>query len=411
MRMVGATILALGLAGAGPGTGAIAPAARAATVDARIDQVTVSPSAVTASGLTPVEVMVTVRLVDTGDLQDTCPLMAGESAASSGAIVELRRVTPADPRVGTRAPAATRQRLHLTGTSGTATSWTARIAVPSTWAGTWQVSRIYACADSDPAPNSLGPLINTIDLDPRAHGKVAGVTVTGDHIPALSIGPSPDPVPWTATRYVAKGRLWDTSPGAGLVATLEWCADLGCGIEDAYDGNPVTTDDAGYYSMPVDLTAAYTNLNLWIPRPVGRGFPAQGVTQVLVRGVHPRTAPAVGGVPSATRLRTGAALTVTGSFFDGNRCADLRDPLTLQYLHGRTAWRTISTFLTRFSGRFTVTVPARAGRTAYRVRYAGNPGIQAAAVMTPDASPEAPVPYGLGACVPASGRPFVVTGS
>ncbi len=373
-------------AGAGPAL--VHPARTPAPTDPRVVAVSVSPSVVSASGTTPATVVVTVQLAGAGALKDTCGIYDGGQTGSAGAFVDLRRVDAADPRVAGFAPDVSRQRLRLTSGTGDTGTWTARVAVPSTWAGTWQVDYLVACGDSPTPP---------LQVSPATIGHPAPFTVVGEHLPALSMGTSPNPVAWNATGYLAKGRLRDTATGEGLAGRrLEWCNDTGCGIDGGYTGHPVVTDARGYYSFTVDPRQLPPRLNLWTGRVPAVGFGTQEVSLVLTRTPKPVTRPAVAAKPNATTVAAGAGVTVAGRFFDAGRCEGLTydERVDVQYLYGRTAWRTAATASVRSSGRFDVVVPARAGRWAYRVAFAGTPGID-----------------GWGVCVPAVSTRFVVTGT
>lgn len=367
--------------------GSATPAAAAGTVPT-IASLSVSPTTVAASGLTPATVTVSIRLTSAVALSPSCTLNDGGQPGSAGAFIMLTRTTPADPRVGSLVPARTAHALNLTSGSGTDGSWTAQIAVPSTWVGTWRVATVFACRPNDVTSESVDP-------DTVGHG--GAFTVTGTELPALSMGYRPNPVPWNASTVRVQGRLVNGETGAPLARRrLDWCRDTGCGIDGGYTSTVVITDDAGYYRYTLGVSPLFSSLQVWTTPVPATWFGTQRVSLVLSRGPQPVTAPAVSVTPSAAVVATGSRPQVSGRFFDAGRCwsATDRHPVLVEYLVGRTAWRPLVRTTTRLNGRWQAMVPARAERWVLRARYPGTSGAG----------------DGSGACAGATSRSFALTG-
>ena len=313
------------------------------------------------------------------------------SPASDGPYLRLERTSEPDPAQRGRAPSSAI--VLLRHASGTATDgdWTASVAIPSTWSGTWQVRRVFACAlDAFVKAGALEVRSGTeLDADPTDSGLDVGFTVLGSHIPTLSVGFSPAVLPYNLTSVVQKGRLTDLATGAGIGGVpLYDCGFLEC------NHVAVVTDARGFYALKGPVL-----LSLWLPTPPPAGeFGAQHVSNVLFATTRPRVQPGLKAarmpqsVPVGAFSLRGVAL---GSCTYGQTYFDNAQRVWIQLRAGNGTWALDGIATIRDSRRWTAVMDVRPGKHVYRAYLQG-----CAAVAGGDAG-----------SVSVSGRPFLVTGT
>jgi hypothetical protein len=379
--------------------GPVTPATGATAASVTITSLSFDRSSVAPSGLNHEKVKISVGLSSSSDIDIWCAMSL---VPPQGPTVTIQRITPVDPRTkGDLVPSSFTGVLDLAAGTLSSGVWATSVTVPSTWTGTWQVSRISACT---------GGTIEPVEIDPRSVGRTVSLAVAGSHVPRLSAGATPSPLALNAKSFTAKGRLYDTDTGAGLPGVrLLWCGNILSkdGMEPPKDtctgtayagdfwadyiGHPISTDAAGYWSVSWPNDGYFREIDVWTQESVGSGGPPGYLPpKVLTRAPEPVISPAVTATPASTSIRAGRALTVNGAWYGKYGCSTaVRNEIRIQYLYGSTAWRLITTTSSRPSGRWTAVYPARAGRAIYRAYYPGVPG----------------------KCVSAASGSFVVTGS
>ena len=213
--------------------------------------------------------------------------------------------------------------------------------------------------------------------------------MVGSHIPSLTVGFSPNPVPYNALHYTEKGRLTDSATGEPLGGvTLYGCIDTFCPVGGNFFPEALVTDAAGYFTWHTITGVIHWLYLLSAPAPKVL-YGLQQVSTLLLSKAYPVTQPSVSGATLVRTARTGSAMSVTGKTYG------IYAPVQVQWRDAAGAWHVSATTAPRSSERFTARVPVRRGRVTYRVYLP--PG------------PAAPVP-GRGGWAAASGRPFVVVG-
>ena len=259
-----------------------------------LTSLTVDQSSVAPVGLTPQTVTVTAHLMSQAAIDPACGYRPSELETGGPFVALTRTVAPVGLDV-TRVPATAWAGLRLVGGTVTDGDWAAAVAVPSTWSGTWEVTRVFACALDPASTNDLAYL----DEDPRTSGHPAGFSVSGSHVPRLSLGYSVLPR-YNAPAFVAQGRLVDTTTGLGLAGIDLWgCRSEGCpdaSYHGQYAGIHLVTDAKGYYKWRT-VVMDVNELHLWSRhQPAATGFdweqvsvalrlrPAGDVPRVICRG-------------------------------------------------------------------------------------------------------------------------------
>jgi hypothetical protein len=293
--------------------------------------VQVTPDTVAVSGLNLVPVTVSVHLTDESGVRET-----GTFESPGTPFV---RLAPVD------VPEFDTDKVELALTSGTAQDgvWSATVQVPSTWDGRREVQQVRA-SDME---------TNTLDVDPRTASIRAGLTVTGTHRPALTMGFQPDPVVGNARRITVVGRAYFTDTGEGI-------PNLGLfiGVDRECEDSPRTrtvTNARGEYSVPGRLDVV-TCVGILRPSNI-EGRPAF-ITSIT--GL-PRVKLVVTATADRTSVRLGSAVVIRGSV------APFGNSAHLQRLDGGV-WRTLRTRPVSDAGSFRLAdTPSQTGTYRYRV--------------------------------------------
>ncbi|MDQ1725050.1 MAG: hypothetical protein QOG52_2078 [Frankiaceae bacterium] len=366
-------------ASAVPETPAAWGAASATLTSLAVDRSSVAPV-----GLTPQMVTVTAHLTSPAAIDPACGYQTADTLESGGPFVELTRTAVPSGMNVARVPATAWAGLRLVGGTATDGDWAAAVAVPSTWTGTWEISRVFVCA-SDPV---TAVSLSYLDVDPRTTGMTAAFSVAGSHVPRLSLGYSVLPR-YNAPAFVAQGRLVDSATGLGLAGIDLWgCRNEGC--PDAsyfgqYTGIHLVTDAFGYYKWRT-VEGDITELHLWSPdQPASTGYGTERVSVALRLRVDPPVVAAITATPAAGVAKAGTTLTVNGQL--RGPCCGQRKLVKVQMMSG-AQWRTVATALTRANGRWTASIRVLRGSATYRGFFSDV----------------------AGGWAPVSGRPFRVTG-
>jgi hypothetical protein len=317
-----------------------------ATVPFTVSQVTLSATSLSVAGFSTAPLTASVRLT-------------GCSPAACGTAFQVRLLMGRSGGRGTLITLAVNARLI----SGTASDgvWSGTVQVPSTADGSWAVYRV--CAPLVSPPVTCG---NVVDVT----GSPA-VRVTGTHLPALSAGQVPNPAPVSRPAITIKGRVTDSTTGAGLPGVAVWYGqDQACspGTGGFATLPHTSTDAAGYYGFPAKAVGV---LECILVRS-NHGIDALGYEQPIIdRQFFPLVQSWLTAVPSHTSLPVGQADPVFG-----------RTPplpglalVWLEQLRGATQWRFVSIAHLRSSGRFTLTAtPTVVAKNYYRALLPGGSG-------------------------------------
>ncbi|MGC4901797.1 hypothetical protein ACLQ2Y_20935 [Micromonospora echinospora] len=293
--------------------------------------VTVSPDAVSVAGVDLVPVTVSAHLTD-----DTGVVPSTEMDGTMVPSVALRLVG------SDRADGA---ELSLTAGTPQDGTWSATIQVPSTWNGTWEVSRLVAV---DAAANRL-------DVDPPASADTT-LVVTGTHRPAVTMRLSPDPLVGDGPLTV-EGRFYyeDTGEGIGN-QPIFFGSDNAC-WELRSEPNGTTRAD-GTFSRLYPKGDPFVRC-VGIVRPSNT---AVAPDYIVVRTLHPRVKPIVAVKANRTTVTPGTTVTFTGMV---KPAASWQ--LQLQQLQGRT-WRKVAGTSSNDLGAYRMAVtPKTPGTLRYRV--------------------------------------------
>jgi len=312
--------------------------------------VQLSRTAVTVSGLRTVEVTVSVHLVDPAGVAET----SNPEIPAPWPLVGLTRTSG---RSTSGAPQSVYRDLDLT--SGTAQdgTWTAKLLVPSTYEGTWQVSYL-AAQDGDGG---------SLFVDPRTAGITRTLTVTATHQPSLSFGFAPAVVVGAATSVAVKGRAVDADTGApiaGLLLTLGNGRQENCGAY-GYGGSAWTVTDArGYYAFGGRRPdEGYFCVISPLPQR-RRTLDQYRDTTLLFRSGSPTVQPVLSAAPDRSTGTAGATVAIRGNA--GPLASMTGRQILLQRLVGRT-WRQVGSSYVRASGRYTLyATPPTRGVHLYR---------------------------------------------
>ncbi|MER7994563.1 hypothetical protein [Micromonospora chalcea] len=326
------------LVAAPPAAAAPSPTAtpsRAAAADRTppvLVDVTVSPDAVSVSGLDLVPVTVSAHLTD-----DTGVVEASEMDGGSLPYVGLRLVGT-DRTDGAE--------LSLTAGTPQDGTWSATIHVPSTWNGTWEVNHLVA---TDAAWNRL-------DVDPSASADTR-LEVTGTHRPAVTMRLTPDPLVGDGPLTVA-GRFYYEDTGEGIGNQPIFFGTDNLCVEYHSEPNGTTKAD-GTFSRTYPKGDSYLKC-VGITRPSNSRV---APSYIVVTADHPRVKPTVTAKANRTTVTPGTTVTITGEVKP-----DAGWNIELQQLQGRT-WRKVAADLTsgdRGAYRIPIT-PKTPGTLRYRV--------------------------------------------
>jgi hypothetical protein len=320
------------LAVVGPGTAASA-ASTPVLVSASLDK-----TAVAVSGLNVAPVKVTVHLTDPDGICDAC------------------RVPSLD--ASPKAPAATLSAgfnltvfAQLTLVSGTATD--------GVWSGTAPVTARFGGRHLQFIDLVVVDLNqNTFDIKPADQGINIGVDVTATHVPNVSVGFVPNPVPYLGT-LTWKGRAYFTDTGAPIAnRKLLIGNDVACGI-DFFGETWVTTNSQGYWSYTQTKAQDFVRCVFLTP-PTKTDYFSTPI--FVLRQPRPIFIPLVSISLAQTSAPLGTIVTVTGNVIPSYAS----DTVSLQrQISG--VWRTVGTAHIRASGRYTAYAqPASRGVWHYR---------------------------------------------
>ncbi|WP_422743587.1 hypothetical protein ACN27B_04275 [Micromonospora sp. WMMD754] len=312
-----------------------APAASAAADQAPpvLAGITVSPDAVSVSGVDLVPVTVSAHLTDETGVEPS-----GEMDGSNLPAVTLLRAAGAD--------ATASQSAELSLTSGTPQDgvWSATIQVPSTWDGEWEVSRLVAV---DSAANRL-------DVDPPASADTR-LAVTGTHKPAVTMRFAPDPLAGDGPLTV-EGRFYDEDTGKGIGNQPIYFGQDNLCVESPSPPNGTTRAD-GTFSRVYPRGDDFLHC-VGILRPSDIRI---ATSFIVVAARHPRVRPLVSVTASSTSVAPGRKVTFTGTVKPST------PDVVLQQLRGGT-WRKVAGASVGDGGRYTLSVtPPTAGTFRYRV--------------------------------------------
>ncbi|MEV1144172.1 hypothetical protein [Micromonospora sp. NPDC049799] len=311
-----------------------APAAVAAadTAPPVLEDITVSPDAVSVAGLDLVPVTVTAHLTD-----ETGVEKISEAGGGNMPFVVLKRVAGGDPST---------QAAELSLTSGTPQDgrWSATVQVPSTWNGQWEVSQLVA----------MDSAFNKLEVDPPETPDT-GLDVTGTHLPAVSMRFVPDPLVGDGPLTV-EGRFYYEDTGAGIPNQPIFFGHDNLCVEYSAEPNGTTNAD-GTFSKVYPKGDGYLQC-VGILRPSNVDFtPAF----IVVASRHPRVKPVVTATASRTTVVTGTKVTFTGTVAPGGYNAELQE------LRNST-WRKVDSALINDRGAFTLDItPKAVGTHRYRV--------------------------------------------
>ncbi len=269
--------------------------------------------------------------------------------------------------------------------------WVARLrnvdgtARKGTWSGTLSVP---ANASGSLVPTTL---VLASCLDQQTACTPQSVTgpplqVTGRHIPVLRARVRPWPLPVSASRYEVVGSLVDAETGLGFRTPVRvaLARDTSCGATTmAGLGTTVTPDRRGEFRLPVTgtLTATMSSpsqgaraklqlhcvLAASTSPTAGLGVGGGNAAPIVLRAKAPFLLKASATATPARRwVRLGSTVTITG------RSQNNLEPVTLQRLFGRSAWRSVTTIEPGADGRFRlITTPPTKGVMVYRTYQAG----------------------------------------
>ncbi len=258
-------------------------------------------------------------------------------------------------------------------------TWSGTLSVPATASGPLRATTLVqaSCLDQQTActPQSVtGPTLQ----------------VTATHIPRLWAQVRPWPLPVSASRYEVVGSLVDSETGLGFRTPVRvaLARDTDCANSTlAGLSRTATPDRRGEFrfvvtgSLTTNISSpsqgALSKLQLHCILAAagtttgGKGGSGTGMGSVNAPVVLRTKAPfllkaSATAAPSRRWVRLGTAVTITG------RSQNNLEPVTLQRLFGRSAWRTVTTFEPGVLGRFRlVTTPPTKGVMVYRTYQAG----------------------------------------
>lgn len=298
---------------------------------------------VTARGLVPADIPVTVHLV--GGVAGTTYAAVLEDVGGSG-----------------RALAVT---LDLTSGAAGDGQWAGRFRVAADEAGRFALVTVTAMA---------GDSVDYLPVpEPRPE-----VVVVGSHVPRLTVTQRPDPVRVEAPVTIV-GRLVDTATGRGFPGVpVRHMVSCDPGLCPA---TSVRTDARGWFTVPFRLVRVRGVLVP--PQRMMHSFAVRAGTQSDGAWVYAvmttslvRVGVSVTAAPARPVVRAGSPVTVAGrvvgSAFGAIRGVDFPSPrcrLVLERLRGASSWRAVASAVMRSTHRYTLVDPSAArGRHAYRVR-------------------------------------------
>jgi hypothetical protein len=313
------------------------PAALAATPpDITAANVHLSTSAVAVSGLAGLQVTISATLTSTS----LASSMSFEISTTSG---------------------IARSFLLVAGAVGPVSSggtWSGTFWVTSSDAGTWTLTGV---GDADPySMRSISPVQGAPVL-----------TVTGTHVPRLTVTTVPNPVPVRASGFTVTGTATDSSTGLPVAGALVgFGVDTGClnNISDrpAYLAR-VHTSSTGTFSFAAPASAIEQLISCVSLEGSTPFLDSDGVEHRILE-VNPlvRVLSWISVVVASSSEPVGRPDAVTGSV--GGLAQNPACLVELWQLHGSTQWRSVGQASVRASGRYTLSaVPTVRGRNYYKV--------------------------------------------
>ena len=343
-----------------------APAAGTLTA-LQIDRPTVVPV-----GLAPETVTVTGHLTSSVALDPACVDRDANGPTSDGPFIRLAPTVVARPVRAGMAPTSAMAPLRLV--SGTATDgqWAATFEVPSAWSGAWEVTRVFACAAPVGAAEGA-----RIDVDPRTIRQSATLTVTGSHVPVLSVGFRPNPVPWNVLSYTQTGRLLDSATGVGFAGVTLYGCYFACYIGPDDGATSVVTDANGFYAVALSKDGLRHPLSLLSSTPTNTPSPTAQVTTALTADVIPLEQPSITAHASVSRVRRGSMIAVSGTVYEQFGGSGMAVWLEVRNRNGH--WSTLVATHSRAAtgathSPWSVRFPAPGGTVSYRAYLSAAPG-------------------------------------
>ena len=342
------------------------PAAHASdTSPPQLVEIQLSQSTVPVAGLDVVNVDVRVHLTDDTGVVTTAP----SGTESHTPLIQLIRT--GTPGYYADAPEDQSQPT-LTLTSGTAQDgwWTGTLHVTSQWNGPWDVDLVVAY---DAAQNRLG-------VDPRQTGQDQNLSVTGTHIPTISMGWTPRPAR-CCVGVTVKGRLTFADTGVplpnrklalgfgggrhGFSPTSLDCEGLDTGRLGG--AATITTDANGYYSYAVPgswVQGGSKECIAFGPQLSGNAVHFYATPLWATRTGRAPHLWGVTAVPAAHQVALGKTVDVNGTLRPF--CCGWVEYVALQRLVSGQ-WRTVTYSRVRPSARYTaVAQPPTCGNHRYR---------------------------------------------
>jgi hypothetical protein len=311
-----------------------------------------SSTAVTVSGINYARVRVTANLTDASGVQEVSDM----SSLFSYPYLQFQRVGSSKRIEG----------LQLSLASGNAQDgmWSADWLVPSTFDGSWQISRVQA----------YDTQFNFLDVDPRTQGKTRTLIVTGTHRPSITMGFSPQPVSSTQLLTV-KGRAYYTDTGAGI-ASYKILVGRDSSCAEGYGDVSTFTNSNGYYAYTFKPIAPYGHqmvhcVFLLNPPQNAFGSARQNSARIAAHGkvpLQPVQKYSMSVSLSDATITLGHSTAFTGSVAPPRAGGDI---YVQRYIGG--SWNTILRGRVRTSSRYTLTIqPAARGTFIYRVWLLGD---------------------------------------
>jgi hypothetical protein len=312
------------------------PSAQAAS-DPRltITEVSLDPTAVAVSGLSPVAVQVRVK----GGYDSADP-----NYANLPLNVWLQRTSGSDFPIILLS-------TDLPRVSGTTQNgeWAGPVYVPSTANGKFTVIGVTTGPHAVYETGAMPP-------DPTPVAAPPTLTVTGSHLPKITAKVTPAVVPF-GSGFSITWAVTDSTTGRPFATPFRVLLGIDSQCDQDVGGDLPLTSPRGTVVKAYPASAANALLCLRIP---GRAGDIAGLKFFVARpGL-------VSAVPSKTSAPVGTIVPVNGSVAGAPQTCKV----WLQRLYGATQWRSVNSGAVRASGRFTVNAqPAYKGQIPYRVYF------------------------------------------
>jgi hypothetical protein len=305
-------------------------------VDITVTDVQLSTPAVSVSGLGGVQVTISATLAG-ASLGDSMSFEVSPTSGAGHAFVVV---------AGAVGPAVSGGR------------WSATFWVTSTDAGAWTLTGV---GDADPYSS-------------RPFSPVTGapvLSVTGSHLPRLTVSVVPDPVPVQASGFTVHGTVVDTATGLPVAgARVGFGLDTGC-LDDIADLPTYThlarTSTAGAYSFPAPASAIEELISCVSLEGSSPFVNSDGVEKRILEATPTVLVQSWLTVTLASSTEpVGRPDAVAGSV--GGMVQSPVCMVQLWQLHGSTQWRVVGQAAVRGSGRYTLAaVPTVPGRNYFKV--------------------------------------------